>query len=506
MKKIYLKENLKSFKEFTLLNEEIEIESADTGTTPTQDTSKNIEGDSITGDNISGEIDTILDKLKELEDGIEENIDSIISEVFTEDTQLNEAAGATLMAMFRSGASLAKLHAMYPKLYKKKKKAALDKTLYGYKFDASKEEKIEAAMDKAKDALNKQIAKLDDPAAKKKARLTRDTKLEGLKKQIGVKLDRAKTDQATKQDRSIADLGDKISKLMGKHKIDSPMISAEWEKSKIKIERNLDDEFLKKERALQDEFIEDPERLKRLEKAAQERVDKEIKEEAEKSKKAEEQAKAAQAKLDEEIANASEDEKEALGKIKAYMTGISAFGAATGAAASDPENKDLYKEAKTKLSELKKAYTDIGDSDYAKAFGYEGNSKESDISAAKLEYKERIETMEEPFDKIRDTDDTDDTDDADDKVQQGQPEGEGEPDAKTEDEGEVTNDQKLANAKEDFKKKVADKEKEGWKKGEKPDDEHDQTYIKEPTGIDDGDGELFYSNPGFAMHKKKEEK
>lgn len=407
MKRIYLKESLKTYQEYEALKENLDIESTSSrneepASSDTEaDQGQSIEGDFITGDSLSGEIDTILDKLKELEGGIEESIDAIILEVFTEEEELNENAGATLMAMFKAGAASAKLNAMYPKLYKKKKQAQLDKTIFGYKFDADKEEKIEAALDKAKDSLNKAIDGLDDPAAKKKARLTRDSKLEALKKQAGIKLDRAKTDQAAKQDRLIADLGTKISKLISNNKVsDSPIVSAEWDKRKISIERSADDEFLAKERKVQDEFIEDPERLKKLEKSAQARVDKAIKEDSEKAKKAEEQAKAAQAKLDDDIANASADEKEALEKVKAYMAGISAFGAATGAAASDPENSDLYKEAETKLSELKKAFRNITDSDYANAFGYKGDSKNSDIAAAKDEYKTRIETMEEPFDAI----------------------------------------------------------------------------------------------------------
>jgi hypothetical protein len=604
MRRIYLKESLKSFLEFTALNEEIDIESKDTTPDSGANATQNIEGAVIAGDNISAEIDTILDKLKELEDGIEESMDAIISEVFTEETQLNENAGATLMAMFKSGASLAKLGIMYPKLYKKKKQAELEKTIFDYKFDADKEEKIEAAMAKAKDSLNKQIDKLDDPAAKKKARLTRDTKLEALKKQAGIKLDRVKTDQATKQSRIISDVGDKISKLLGKNKIDSDMISAQWDKTKIGIERDADDEFLKKERKIQDEFIEDPERLKKMEKAAQERVDKEIKEDAEAAKKAEERANEAQAKLDEEIANSSEDEKAALEKIKAYMSGISAFGAATGASAADPENEDLYKEAKTKLSELKKAYADIGDKDYALAFGYKGDSEQSDVASAKNEYSERIKTMEEPFDKIDGKEPTKTKDGKEDpKTKDGKEDpktDDGKEDPKLDDDTEVDpkelekankkievadaelakeaemqknddvytyklsgklsaqmkkaqalkdkaelegdseeasaqqsmvnslrdslkaqlkkeetapeesdkekNKKKLESAKEDFEKKVADKEKEGWKKGKKPDDEHDQINIKEPTGIDDSDGELFYSSDGLAMNKKKEEK
>ena len=82
------------------------------------------------------------------------------------------------------------------------------------------------------------------------------------------------------------------------------------------------------------------------------------------------------------------------------MGAISAFSAATTAAAGDPENKELYKEAKAKLKELKDAYEAIGKKDYALAFGYEGDSKETDVEAAKLEFQERISLMEEPFDDI----------------------------------------------------------------------------------------------------------
>ena len=210
-----------------------------------------------------------------------------------------------------------------------------------------------------------------------------------------------KTDNAKNLDRDITDYSTKISKLIADNKVgDSPMISAEWEKAKLSIERDLEDSFLAKERKVQDEFVEDPERLKRWEDAAEARVNKEAKEDALKSKKAEENAKAAVAKLEEEIANASDSEKEALEKVKAYMNAISQFGAATGVSAADPENNELYKEAKAKLAELKDAFKAIGDKDYASAFGYEGDSKESDVGAAKLEFQDRIVTMEDPFDQI----------------------------------------------------------------------------------------------------------
>ena len=397
-----------------LLQEEFaasEISNQDTVTTPSTPTKMNSVGIDQTTviskeqqrAEIVQDVDTILNNLEALSKRISEDIDTVINDMLNEEfnLELNENAGATLMAMFKAGAAAAKLNAKYPKLLKKKKQSELDKTIYGFQFDAEKEQKIEAAVDKMKDAINAKIDKLDDPAAKKKARNGRDQKLEDLKKQAGVKLDRKKTDNAKNLDRDITDWSTKISKLIADNKVgDSPMISAEWEKAKLSIERDLEDSFLAKERKVQDEFVEDPERLKKWEDAAEARVNKEAKEDALKAKKAEENAKEAATKLEEEIANASDSEKEALEKVKAYMNAISQFGAATGVSAADPENNELYKEAKAKLAELKDAYKAIGDKDYASAFGYEGDSKESDVGAAKLEFKDRIVTMEDPFDQI----------------------------------------------------------------------------------------------------------
>jgi hypothetical protein len=404
----------KKFKKPLLLQEEFtagEISKPGQTTAPAVKTDSTTVGTQQTsaksGEEVRAEIvqdvDTILTNLEQLSKQITESIDAIIEEVFNEDVnlELNENAGATLMAMFKAGAAAAKLNSMYPKLYKKKKTAELDKTIFGYKFDQNKEERLAQAEDKIKDKLNDAIDKLDNPAAKKKARLVRDAKLAAMKEQAGKKLDREKADQATKQDRLVADFGTKISKLISDNKVsDSPAIAAQWDLKKLKIERDTDDEFLKKTRKVQDEFIEDEDRQKRLDKAAEERTNKDIKAQAEASKKAQEKAAKAASDLEAEIANTTGDEAAALQKIQAYMKGISEFGAATGALAADPQNKDLAKEAKTKLSELKAAYGAIGKKDYSLAFGYEGDSKEADVLAAKDEYSDRIDTMESTYDEI----------------------------------------------------------------------------------------------------------
>ena len=356
------------------------------------------------------DVDTILTNLEALSKQITESIDSIIEEVFSEDIdlELNENAGATLMAMFKASAAAGKLNAKYPKLLKKKKKAELDKKIAGFKFDAEKQNKLDQAEGKLKDAINKKIDAVDDPAKKKAMRVARDEKVKVQLDQASKKLDRSKEDYAKKMDRNVEDAQAKITKLLADNKVgDAPLIAAQWDKTKIKIDRDTDDAFLKKERKIMDEFIEDEERIAKWEKAAQDRVNKENKEEAEASKKAAERAEAAQAKLDADIANASEDEKAALEKVKAYMGAISAFSAATSAAAGDPKNKELYKEAKAKLKELNDAYEAIGKKDYALAFGYEGDSKETDVEAAKLEFQERIALMEEPFDDIDGPEDED---------------------------------------------------------------------------------------------------
>ena len=410
-----------------LLQEEFaagEVSNPNQNATPAVQTSTNTVGidktsGPVTGEEVRAEIvkdvDTILTNLEALSKQITESIDSIIEEVFGEDIdlELNENAGATLMAMFKAGAAAGKLNAKYPKLLKKKKKAELDKKIAGFKFDAEKQNKLDQAEGKLKDAINKKIDAVDDPAKKKQMRVARDEKVKAQLDQASKKLDRSKEDYAKKMDRNVEDVQAKITKLLADNKVsDAPLIAAQWDKTKIKIDRDTDDAFLKKERKVMDEFIEDEDRIAKWEKAAADRVNKENKEEAEASKKAAERAEAAQAKLDADIANASEDEKAALEKVKAYMGGISAFSAATTASAGDPKNKELYKEAKAKLKELNDAYNAIGKKDYALAFGYEGDSKETDVEAAKLEFQERIQMMEEPFDDIAGPDDDEETETA----------------------------------------------------------------------------------------------
>ena len=407
-----------------LLQEEFaagEVSNPNQNATPAVQTNTNTVGidktsGPVTGEEVRAEIvkdvDTILTNLEALSKQITESIDAVIKEVFTEDIdfELNENAGATLMAMFKASAAAGKLNAKYPKLLKNKKKAELDKKIAGFKFDEEKQNKLDQAEGKLKDAINKKIDAVDDPAKKKAMRVARDEKVKAQLAQATKELDRTKEDYAKKMDRQVVDVQAKITKLLADNKVgDAPLIAAQWDTTKIKIERDADDAFLKKERKIMDEFVKDEDRIKRWEKAAADRVNKEMKEEAEAAKKAAERAKAAEAKLDNEIANASEDEKAALEKVKAYMGAISAFSGATSAAAGDPENKELYKEAKAKLKELKDAYEAIGKKDYALAFGYEGDSKETDIEAAKLEYKERIALMEEPFDDIDAPEDDEET-------------------------------------------------------------------------------------------------
>ena len=413
------------FKKPILLQEEFAAgEVSSNPTTPAVKTTVDTVGTEQVAANKSGEqvraeivqdVDTILTNLEQLSKQITESIDAIIEEVFTEDIdlELNENAGATLMAMFKASAAAGKLNAKYPKLLKKKKKAELDKKIAGFKFDEEKQNKLDQAEGKLKDAINKKIDALDDPAKKKAMRVARDEKVKSQLAQATKELDRTKEDYAKKMDRQVEDVQAKITKLLADNKVgDAPLISAQWDKTKIKIERDADDAFLKKERKVMDEFVKDEDRIKRWEKAATDRVNKEMKEDAEAAKKAAERAKAAQTKLDGEIANATGAELEALEKVKTYMGAISAFSGATTAAAGDPENKELYKEAKAKLKELNDAYEAIGKKDYALAFGYEGDSKETDIEAAKLEFKERIALMEEPFDDIDGPEDDEETETA----------------------------------------------------------------------------------------------
>ena len=190
MKRFYLKENLKTYSEFTSLNEEINIENQQETSISGQD----IEGDVITGDNLSGEIDTILDKLKELEDGIEEELAVKYLGLIEDRDLFEEEDGA--MAKIKDFVFVA------PKVTKMQKKAnkirlnkeVLDMTVQNPEIDGKKKKSLEQKRDGLKDQLkdleNAVTQYQKDNGGKYSARKLAKTKIEGqlaaIKKKTGM--------------------------------------------------------------------------------------------------------------------------------------------------------------------------------------------------------------------------------------------------------------------------------------------------------------------------------
>ena len=341
------------------------------------------------------DVDNIISNLAELSDRIAEDLNLAFSEILSEDIDLIAEAGAgdELMKMFKSMAAYTKLSTTYPKLADKKASIETEKTVYGFTFPMKREELVAAAMDKQKEAINKKIEAIDDPAKRKEARTMRDAKLKEIEASLNTKADQQKDDKNKKFDRDIADVGSAISTLTSENKPESSIISAKWEATKLSIDRKIEDKYTATERAAIAEYVEDPERQKRLEKAIKDRVAKDNAEAKEQLEAAKARAEKEQAALDAKIANAAPDQKEALGKIKAFNTAYSDLAGKLGLdSESTKEEVDAAKEAS---SNLDKAHSALSKGVMKKAFGYEDDT---DAETALSDFTEREAELQKEYD------------------------------------------------------------------------------------------------------------
>lgn len=340
------------------------------------------------------DVDAILTNLAELSNQITEELNVAFADILSEDVDLIAEAGAgdELMKMFKSMASFTKLASSYGKLADKKKSLETDKKVYGFTFPLKKDEVVAAAMDKQKEALNKKIEAIDDPAKRKEARITRDAKLEEIKAKLTKKADQQKEDKDRGFDRDIADTNDAINKLTGDNKIESPVISAKWDTQKLAIDRKLEDKYIAIEREAIAEYVDDPERQKRLEAAIKERTVKEKAEAAKQLEAAKARAEKEQAELDAKIANASEDEKEALEKIKTFNAAYTDLAGKLGLDADSSEEE--VNAAKEASSSLDTAVGALSTGVMKKAFGYENDA---DAETALSDFTERESELQSEY-------------------------------------------------------------------------------------------------------------
>lgn len=340
------------------------------------------------------DVDTILNNLAELSNQITEELNVAFADILSEDVDLIAEAGAgdELMKMFKSMASFTKLASSYGKLADKKKSLETDKKVYGFTFPLKKDEVVAAAMDKQKEALNKKIEAIDDPAKRKEARITRDAKLEEIKAKLTKKADQQKEDKDRGFDRDVADTNDAITKLTGDNKIESTIISAKWDAQKLAIDRKLEDKYIAVEREAIAEYVDDPERQKRLEAAIKERAIKDKAEAAKQLEAAKARAEKEQAELDAKIANASEDEKEALEKIKTFNAAYTDLAGKLGLDADSSEEE--VNAAKEASSNLDGALNALGTGVMKKAFGYENDA---DAETALSDFTERESELQSEY-------------------------------------------------------------------------------------------------------------
>jgi len=341
---------------------------------------------------VIADVDAILTNLETLSAQITENF---INE-YNETILINESAAESLMKMFKSMGSLAKLASTYPKMADNKAKLETDKKTFGLKFAEKKEELVAKQMDKAKEAMNAKIDALEDPAQKKQQREMRDTKLEALKTQVVAKIDRSKEDADKKFDRDITDAGSALTKLTGDNKIESPILSAKWDGMRLQIDRKIEDKYIAIDRKAWDDFIEDPERIKKLEDSTKERAKKEAAEKDEQLKKSIERARREQEKLDADIANATGDEKAALEKLNTWNKAYSELSSALNLTEeSTPEEKKAAQNASKNLGD---AQDKLSKKTMKDAFGYEDDQ---DADSALSDFTERESELQDKYKEIK---------------------------------------------------------------------------------------------------------
>ena len=365
-----------------LLQEEFaagEVSNPNQNATPAVQTNTNTVGIDKTSTSLSGEevraeivkdVDTILTNLEALSKQIteevlsevDETIKTIFESEFTE--PVNEDFMAELIKQAKSMKAYGVLKSSYPKLKKNLADAKANKIESEAEFDLNSDEKIGDLKDKIKAKYQKAIDKInanpDLPTPKKKAQRdaiyqARDEALSPEKSQlIKDKIAAEKSKLQKKNDAAIRDVNTAITELTGENKIEAELMMKKWDKEKIEIDDQFDQEAIDTELELKMKYsAQDPEAQKKLQARLDKRSKEEGEEKARRAKEAEEDLKAYQAKMKEEDANASADEKEARAKVNAFISSSQALiGALTGG------DKEKIKEANKTYTEAKAAATD----------------------------------------------------------------------------------------------------------------------------------------------------
>ena len=327
-----------------------------------------------TGEKVRAEIvkdvDNILTNLEALSKQIQEEVLSEVDETikaifeseFTE--PVNEDFMAELIKQAKSMKAYGVLKSSYPKLKKNLADAKANKIESEAEFDLNSDDRLGDLKDKIKAKYQKAIDKInanpDLPTPKKKAQRdqiykARDEALSPEKSQmIKDKIAAEKSKLQKRNDAAIRDVNTAITELTGENKIEAELMAKKWDREKIEIDDQFDQEAIDRELELKMQYSkEDPEAQKKIQARLDKRSKEESEEKARRAKEAEEDLKAYQAKLAEEDANASEEEKEARAKVNAF---ISASQALIGVLGGD--DKEKIKEANKTYTEAKKAATD----------------------------------------------------------------------------------------------------------------------------------------------------
>ena len=351
---------------------------------------------------IIADVDTILTNLETLSKQIteevlsevDETINTIFESEFTE--SVNEDFMAELIKQAKSMKAYGVLKSSYPKLKQNLADAKANKIESEAEFDLNSDEKIGDLKDKIKAKYQKAIDKINDsdlPTPKKKAQRdaiyqARDEALSPEKSQlIKDKIAAEKSKLVKKNDAAVRDVNTAITELTGENKLEAELISKKWNREKIEIDDQFDQEAIDTELELKMKYSsQDPEAQKKL-KARLEKISKEEAEEkARRAKEAEEDLKAYQSKLAEEDANASEEEKEAREKVNTFVSSSQALmGALSGG------DKEKIKEANDKFKEAKAACTD------ATYKATQAGMSDDDAKEAKLQIEEAVNQAMEKY-------------------------------------------------------------------------------------------------------------
>lgn len=425
-RKINLKKPLKLMEEFAA------IEQPDNTTATETNTAVKVDQTGQTGAEIRAEIiadvDTILTNLETLSKQITEEVDNIISDfenvcndiINEEYVAVNEDFMADVMKQVNSMKAYGKLKGGYAKYKKNVLKAELKKETALQEFEFSRDEKKEKLEQGIKDKFQAAIDKVnqsDAPAVKKKAdrdriRAERDKVIADGAKSVELKLTAAKEKLTKTLDAKVRDMNTKLSELQANNKIESELMSKQWEKEKLAIDDKHDLEVIDKKLEIQSKYQTDnPEFQEKLAKKAKEAAAKIKKEAAAKKAELEQDLKDAQAQMDSESERGSEKEKEARAKITTFLKAGNAYiNFLNGVDFEAMEDEEAGKDLRQQKKDLSKAYTDSKAGVSVSTFknATEGTSEED----AEEQFTSFTKSVDDAIEEFKDKLDAIDFDDA----------------------------------------------------------------------------------------------